>query len=98
MKGNLSIRDLKLIGSDASMFWRLHQSVRNFLLKLKAEYESKHGRPRSVVYVLPKATLREVIDVLADHEIHRVYIVNSHRYKKPVGVISLRDILFEVLE
>ena len=32
--GNLSIRDLKLIGADAAMFWRLQQTVKNFLDKV----------------------------------------------------------------
>ena len=31
--GNLSIRDLKIVGADMSMFWRLQQSVSNFLIK-----------------------------------------------------------------
>ena len=32
--GNLSIRDLKLIGADVTMFWRLQQTVKNFLDKV----------------------------------------------------------------
>ena len=31
--GNVSIRDLKIVGPDVSMFWRLQQSVKNFLVK-----------------------------------------------------------------
>ena len=34
LAGNLSIRDLKLIGHDAAMFWRLQQTVKNFLDKV----------------------------------------------------------------
>jgi CBS-domain-containing membrane protein len=35
--GNLSIRDLKIIGPDVEMFWRLQQTVKNFLVKVTAE-------------------------------------------------------------
>lgn len=39
--GNLSIRDLKLIGHDAAMFWRLQQTVKNFLEKVRCTAHSR---------------------------------------------------------
>ena len=47
--------------------------------------------------MLEKATIRDVITVLNDHDIHRVYVCNNHTEKKPVGVISLRDVLLECI-
>lgn len=41
--------------------------------------------------------MRDVITVLNDHDIHRVYVCNNHTEKKPVGVISLRDVLLECI-
>ncbi len=41
LRGNLSLRDLKLIGSDAALFWRLHQTVKQFVTKLRAEWQQR---------------------------------------------------------
>ena len=35
--GAISIRDLKEISVDTRMFWRLYQTVKNFLLKVRRE-------------------------------------------------------------
>jgi CBS domain-containing protein len=40
-------------------------------------------------------TLEDVINTLAEHRIHRLFIVNDDR--KPIGVISLKDLLLEIL-
>jgi hypothetical protein len=72
------------------LFWRLHQTVKNFVLKLRHEYQQRHGRPRTIVYMLPTATLRDVIETMNEHGVHRVYICDSHHSKTPVGVISIQ--------
>jgi len=97
LKGNISMRDLKTIGTDASLFWRLHQSVKNFIAKLRHEYQARHGRPRTIVYVLPSATIKDVIQTLAEHRIHRIYICDTHQDKKPIGVVTLQDLLLEII-
>jgi len=96
LKGNLSIRDIKLISYDARLFWRLQQSVKNFILKLRAEWQTKHGRPRKLKKVKTTATLQEVIKVLSENKIHRVYIYDPAT-KKAEGVISLKDVLLEII-
>eukprot|EP00456_Euglypha_rotunda_P025964 TRINITY_DN2092_c0_g1_i10.p1 TRINITY_DN2092_c0_g1~~TRINITY_DN2092_c0_g1_i10.p1 ORF type:complete len:330 (-),score=51.28 TRINITY_DN2092_c0_g1_i10:23-1012(-) len=60
LKGNLSLRDIKLISYDARLFWRLQQSVKNFIIKLRAEWQTKHGRPRKLKKVKATATLQEI--------------------------------------
>ena len=97
--GNLSLRDLKIVGADVSMFWRLQQSARNFLVKVRRLNTELRGggRHRHAIYVLPRASLRDVVVTLRDHDIHRVYVVNNHEERKLVGVISLRDILLECI-
>jgi CBS-domain-containing membrane protein len=92
---NISMRDLKAIQSDGRMFWRLNQTCHNFLLKIRREFAKEDGRPNSVVTVTTKDKLETVINQCANHGIHRIYIVDEH--KKPIGVISLKDILMELI-
>ena len=97
--GNLSVRDLKVLGPDVSLFWRLQQSVKSFLRKVHEDNARRDSgrRHRHAVYVLPPATLKDIIATLDKYGIHRVYLVNNHAERKPVGVISLRDVLLECI-
>jgi len=94
---HLSIGDLKLIGADASMFWRLQQSVRNFTRKLAAVYAHKYQRPRHVVYATPSATIEDVSHCLVNTGYHRLYIVDNHVDRRPVGVCSLSDFIYQIV-
>jgi len=94
--GTISIRDLKALQVDGRMFWRLFQTVKNYLLKIRKENNELGGdRPRSVITVKGNETLENVIKKLSEHNIHRIFIVDDH--KKPVGVISLKDVLYEII-
>lgn len=96
LTGTISVRDLKAISVDARMFWRLYQTVKNFLLKIRKENNETGGdRPRSVVTVRSSDTLETVVKRLAEHDIHRIFIVDE--LKKPIGVISLKDVLYEII-
>jgi len=95
LTGNLSVRDLKVISPDARLFWRLDQSVKATLARIQKESDPKHPRPRRVVAAKSHDTLGSVIETLAVNRMHRVYIVDSK--KMPVGIVTLRDILLEVL-
>lgn len=92
--GNISVRDLKLIRADAGMFTRLHQHIRNFLPKLRAEFGSM-DRPDKIVSLSASDTLETAIRLLSENHIHRIYIVDEQR--KPIGVMSLKDILLAVI-
>jgi len=87
------LTDLKAISSDARMFWRLFQTVKNFLAKLRDE-PGPH-RPRITVNAHPNDTYESVIRKLAEHKIHRLFVVDES--KKPVGVIGLKDSLLELI-
>ncbi len=95
LRGNISLRDLKAIGGDVSLFWRLHQTVKNFLLKVRHEFQQRHNRPRRVVYIVPSATVQDVIETMNRHLIHRIFIVNNHQEKIPIGVVAAKDVLLE---
>jgi CBS domain-containing protein len=90
---NISVRDIKVISSDGSTFWRMQHSILQFTHKLDTDYTHKHQRPRQVVYVTPTATLQEVIHWLVLFHVHRVYIVDNHVDRKPIGVCSVRGVL-----
>lgn len=96
LTGTVSVRDLKAVSVDTRMFWRLYQTMKNFLLKVRRESNETGGdRPRSVVTVKSTDTLESVVRKLAENDIHRIFIVDDN--KKPIGVISFKDVLYEII-
>jgi len=90
--GAISHSDLKLIQSDARMFWRLYQTVKNFLLKNRKEgYE----RPTHPIVADSHETIETALRKFEENHVHRIFVVDDH--KKPVGIISLKDILMEII-
>lgn len=53
------------------------------------------GGPREPVVVSPTATIAEALFKLRDEHVHRVFVIDADR--KPVGVISLKDIISSIL-
>lgn len=94
---NISVRDLKALKSDIHMFWRLYQTTKNYMRKLDQEFEEVRKRPRHLVVATEDETLGDIIRKLADNHIHRIYVVNTLKDKHPIGVISLKDVLCEIL-
>ena len=100
---NLSLGDLKAISADANRFWRMEETVLNFIKKVKKEFPPHkegdkvvRGRPRSIVTIKAGDTIDETMKKLLENRIHRVYLVDAE--KKPIGVAALRDILDLVLK
>jgi len=93
LKGALSVRDLKGVAPDAALFWRLYQPTRDFLSKLNKEHSDT--RPRSPQFCSTEDDLEFVITKLAEHKIHRVFVVDAHH--KPIGIVSLKDVLMEIM-
>ncbi len=54
-------------------------------------------RPESPIYSLPNDTLENVLRKVIEHKVHRVFIVNNDTERKPIGVITMKDILREVI-
>jgi len=88
------MRDLKAVGYDLRLFWRFNQTVKNYLAKVKKEYEDFHKRPHHVIVAAKHDTIGTVIARLAEHNIHRIFITEL---KRPIGIVSLKDILLEIL-
>jgi CBS domain-containing protein len=53
--------------------------------------------PTSVVYVLNSDTLETVIRKMAEHRIHRVFVVDDEQHKRPTRVLAQCDIIQNVL-
>mmetsp|Transcript_39831 Transcript_39831/g.100403 ORF Transcript_39831/g.100403 Transcript_39831/m.100403 type:complete len:348 (+) Transcript_39831:112-1155(+) len=98
---NLSLRDLKQVSADASMFWRLFQDVKSFIRHIKdTEAKTKSAvapRPASIVTATGKTTLGEAISLLEEHCIHRLYVLDSSTGKL-AGVVSLKTILERIID
>ena len=72
------------------------QPIKNFLEKVRQENSASQGsRPRHPVTLSETSTLEEAIEAMASHRLHRVFIVDQN--KKPIGVISIQDILLEII-
>jgi len=96
LTGNISLRDLKAISHDANFFTRLFTDVKTFLHRVTSDNETAESiRPRRVIFARETDTLETIIKQLADHRIHRIFICDKDH--KPVGVVSLKDLLYEII-
>lgn len=95
--GNLSVRDLKLIGADAQLWTRLAQTLVNFVPKLRHEFQEKHGRPQRVRCLTGDETVFDALNMMNSNNIHRVFIVDAKGTKGVVGHISICDLLAEIM-
>jgi CBS domain-containing protein len=102
--GNISISDIKLIGSDLQSWNLLGLPVRDYLEKLIHSDNKIRGRLLAivehsdglvVVKVKPTDTLAWAVRVINLYKVHRAYIVDDN--SRPVGVIALHDILKELV-
>eukprot|EP00026_Physarum_polycephalum_P009201 Phypoly_transcript_09315.p1 GENE.Phypoly_transcript_09315~~Phypoly_transcript_09315.p1 ORF type:complete len:398 (-),score=61.79 Phypoly_transcript_09315:151-1344(-) len=80
----ISVRDLKAMGADGRLFWRLYKPVSEYLQNVKNSRTDQHAkeRPAEIVTVTPNDTLETVLGLLVNNRIHRIYIVESpgHKY------------------
>jgi len=91
----ISLRDLKAVAPDGRLFGRLYKPVEVFLHHLKTE--AKFDRPKEVVFCTKNTTLEQVISLLVNNHVHRVFVVESETNRKPIGIITLRDVLLELI-
>jgi len=95
--GSLSNSDIKFLGYHVDYFDMLGRSVSNYLDALRI-YDANRTIPpnRDPVVCKELTTLRDVINTVCFYRIHRIYIVDDEG--KPIGVVSLLDILKQVLK
>jgi len=93
---NISIRDLRGFGYDANSFWRLWNPISE--LKSRAKVEFPNVTPEGPIFVLKTDTLETVINKLAVHRIHRLFVVDDPKSMKPIRVITQTDVLKQLLK
>ncbi|EGG17276.1 cystathionine-beta-synthase domain-containing protein [Cavenderia fasciculata] len=91
----ISTRDLKGMATDGSLFWRLYKPVSDFIEYLKNDRTTL--RPRNPVFCLEDETFESILTKLYTNQIHRIFVVDSVSSQKPIKVISIGDLLLQVL-
>jgi len=94
--GTISTKDLKGIDADGKWLSRLFLSAETYLEEMKNSFPQS-SRPDGPIFALPTDTLESVVLKLVQNKIHRVFIVNNDQDRVPVGVITMKDVLREVL-
>ncbi|MES1914880.1 MAG: hypothetical protein MHM6MM_006907 [Cercozoa sp. M6MM] len=74
--------------------WKLHTKLRDFLRSSQIA-DGSEERPLKVLTVAASSTLEQVLEVLSQHKVHRVFVTDSDG--KPTGVCSLKDLLLELV-
>jgi len=94
---NISIRDLRAIGTSAESWYRLWSTVKDLKQAVRKEFTSQ--TPNKVITVAPEDRFEDIIKRMDDGNIHRVYVaeLNSSGELIPTHVITQRDILRFVL-
>jgi len=92
---NLSVRDLRGIHPNATVFWRLWSAVLEYKSKVRQDYPDK--TPTELIYALPNDSFYSVVEKMAKMHVHRIYVVDSKESMKPTRVITQTDILREVI-
>lgn len=110
LTGCISVRDLRGVGDDGSKFFRLYRNVKQFKelcaedytsLAPTSHYSTKRV-PSNAVYVTEEDTMENVLAKMDDGNLHRVIICDTDSVRRgrpiPKGVLSQRDVLFQVLD
>lgn len=93
---NLSIRDLREIGKDATRFSTLWDNVQDFKADVRKRFPSQ--TPWSPIVVKESDSMFDVITKMDDGNIHRVFVVDDFDQPRPLYVISQLDVLRVLLD
>lgn len=95
--GSLSTSDIKALGYKLSWFEMLDFTVEAYLQNLRM-LDPQRTIPfdKDPVTCVAEDTLGKVINMIQYYRIHRVFVVDN--VGKPIGVVSLVDILCELLK
>jgi CBS domain-containing protein len=103
--GNISAGDIKRIqlSPPIQMVFDIFEKIENFLNIIECSNLSCSQCQQKTfmtsvptfqpVFVTPEDTFEDVLHLLTLKHIHRIYIVTDKKEKKPIGVISLGDVL-----
>ncbi|GAM23117.1 hypothetical protein SAMD00019534_062920, partial [Acytostelium subglobosum LB1] len=91
----LSTKDLQGMATDGSLFWKLYRPVKQFLDYIKND--PKTVRPHHCVHVLRDETFETALTKIHTNQVHRIFVVDSNDSRRPIGVISMGDLLLQLL-
>jgi len=94
----LSVRDLRGIGTDIERYHRLFYEVAFYKELVKTEYRKQ--TPGQPIYCTRDHTFNQVLTMMDDGNIHRVWVVEMTAQQKPrpIAAISQKDMLFFTLK
>jgi CBS domain-containing protein len=92
IKDVISLKDIKLIRTDQLFLWRLYQGIPQFMHEVR-----KQLRPKSLQVLSPNDTLGKAVRQLAEHRVHRLFVVDE-KQQNPMGVVSLKEVIAEILK
>lgn len=106
LQSGISIRDLRTVGTSGEYFHRLFRPIRDFKQIAREEHPKLAPRthymrkalPKTGLFVTPSGTFGDVLKLMADGNIHRVFVCESATRPVPTHVISQVDVLKIVLE
>jgi CBS domain-containing protein len=95
--GSLSTSDIKFLGYDVRFFKLLSNTVESYLNGIRI-YDKYRTIPsdRDPITCTQDASLASVLNTLLYYGIHHMYIVDVEG--KPIGIVSLQDILTEFIK
>jgi len=85
--GTISVKDLRTVTPGLTIMQRLYIPVKHFLKKIRIETKA----PKRSITCSENEEFGNIIEKLHESSVHRVWIVDRHM--KPIGAISLQDIL-----
>lgn len=110
LTGNISVSDLKGIGTSGEFFARLFRDVKTFKRLTGEEYPTTAPRahyankpvPKRGLYVTPSQTFEDVIRMMDDGNIHRVFVCDEKSHyegiPKPMHVITQTNVLYTIMK
>jgi len=87
--GSVSVSDLRSL--DPTQLESLHLPVMEYLKKRDT------SAPKVPLTCVARSTIEEAINLLAEARVHRLWVVDE-RWKKPIGLVSLTDIMQSLYE
>eukprot|EP01129_Flabellula_baltica_P000438 TRINITY_DN10450_c0_g1_i1.p1 TRINITY_DN10450_c0_g1~~TRINITY_DN10450_c0_g1_i1.p1 ORF type:complete len:296 (+),score=72.50 TRINITY_DN10450_c0_g1_i1:769-1656(+) len=86
--GNISGSDIKVVGYDAQLLHKLSKPI-SYSIGLMQDR-------LNVVTATPDQTIAEICQIFVEKHLHRLYVIDENQ--KPIGVISISDIMHIILD
>lgn len=106
---SISIKDLRGVGASGELFARLFDTISVYKEKIRRDYPiaapsahySSKPVPPTPIYVTPDKTFLDVLRLMDDGNIHRVYVCSEGSVRRgkprPIHVITQTDMLEAIL-